>query len=75
MKTIKKRLKKAAEYAMHNGYSTTIFMRYISDVAYSEFLIDIESKDDFYYKANNPYMEKILNWLGYEHSPFGITLR
>lgn len=75
MKKIKLTLKQAADYAFINGYTTTHFMRYLAHVAYSEFRINIESHDDFYYKANNPYMERVLNWLGYEHSSFGICIK
>lgn len=75
MKTIKLQLQKTAQYCFINGYSTTHFMRTISWDAYLYFGWDIDSPDDFYRKSTNPYMEKVINWLGYEHSPFGIVLK
>lgn len=65
-------LKKSADNAFQQGLSTTLFMRQINhDALYNG--LEIPSPDDFYSQSKNNVMRKVLNWLGYDFSPFGVT--
>lgn len=65
-------LKKSADNAFQQGLSTTLFMRQINhDALYNG--VEIPSPDDFYSQSKNNVMRKVLNWLGYDFSPFGVT--
>lgn len=74
MRTIKQRLKEIADVCFTEGYSRTVFMRQISATLHVEFGIRVDAEDgcDFYTPSKNPYMLRIIKWLGYDNSPFGF---